>query len=448
MSVTPSTKIFRNGSISGILRNINITKSEINAIRNSYQKFEQFVMNNSKNSINSAFVFQMQPINHSNPCIIIHVIPSNSGKSNPNIVSKLSELKNVIEKNNYFKVLGYAADGDNSYRHFLKQQVYNENNDIGILFFSDYLHLLKRSRYWFLKHLNQYAHDINQFKNDFCNQYNLPSIVMSDEKITKMHDSLPIRLFDIKVLIKAIDKGHNRIFQYLLPWSLFMISINNDHISVKSRCKYLKLASLYLSHFSYLYDNNLITYTKGTIISLLKIFKSEQGLISLNRLSSNPLEHSFGVLRMKAKNHDSINKFISDIKRVNFIRLHKRDYVKTVIRHRVSDFGKTINLNGTFCQENLTGLLSSIAKFIFQNRKEQLFEDFTKEMKEVANKEPIKISDTLCSTKEITLNPSSQTHIRGRQEMDQSGRKYCAWTKKEEKNLLICTMTLEEISQS
>ena len=87
--------------------------------------------------------------------------------------------------------------------------------------------------------------DINQFKYQFCIQYNLPSIIMSDEKITKMHDSLPIKLFDINVLIKSIEYEHNRIFQYLFPWSLLMISINNDQISVKERFKFLKLALMY-----------------------------------------------------------------------------------------------------------------------------------------------------------------------------------------------------------
>ena len=84
---------------------------------------------------------------------------------------------------------------------------------------------------------------------------------MSDEKITKMHDSLPIKLFDINVLIKSIEYEHNRIFQYLFPWSLLMISINNDQISVKERFKFLKLALMYFKNFPKLYDKNLITDT-------------------------------------------------------------------------------------------------------------------------------------------------------------------------------------------
>lgn len=93
VSIVPSNKIFKNGTFSGILSNINISDYEINEISNSYKKFEDLIVNNSKNIIKSAFVFQFQPVNHSIPCFLIHIIPSNTGKANQNIVSKLFELK-------------------------------------------------------------------------------------------------------------------------------------------------------------------------------------------------------------------------------------------------------------------------------------------------------------------------------------------------------------------
>ena len=148
---------------------------------------------------------------------------------------------------------------------------------------------------------------------------------MSNERITKMHDSLPLKLFDIQNLFKSIELHHNHVFKFIFPWALFMISINSDRLAFKNRCKYLKISQEYFERFSFLYDKNLLIDTKGTITSLLKIFKNEKGKISLNRLSTNPLEHSFGILRMKARNHDTIDKFINDIKRLNFIRLHKKN---------------------------------------------------------------------------------------------------------------------------
>ena len=58
------------------------------------------------------------------------------------------------------------------------------------------------------------------------------------------------------------------------------------------------------------------------------------------------------------------------------------------------------------------------------------------EIRAIAMKSSKKSSDVLCSTKDITLNPSSQINIRGRQEMDHTGRKYCPWMKSEEKKLI------------
>ena len=107
-----------------------------------------------------------------------------------------------------------------------------------------------------------------------------------------------------------------------------------------------------------------------------------------------------------------------------------------MIRHRVTDFGKEIELDGTFYEEDLNGLFSSIVKFILLNQKDPLFETFTKEIREISEKEQKNDNIIICNTKDITLNPSSQLHIRGRQEMDQTGRKYCPWTKKEEKKLM------------
>ena len=211
------------------------------------------------------FVFRIQPVNHSIPCLLIHIIPTNSGKANQDIVYKLFELKNTIEKNNNFSIIGFAADGDNSYRRLLEYQILNANNSNGTLFFSDYLHLLKRSRYWFLKQLSKFKDDVNQFKNEFCQLYNLPSIVMSNERITKMHDSLPLKLFDIQNLFKSIELHHNHVFKFIFPWTLFMISINSDRLAFKNRCKYLKISQEYFERFSFLYDKNLLIDTKGRI---------------------------------------------------------------------------------------------------------------------------------------------------------------------------------------
>ena len=163
-----------------------------------------------------------------------------------------------------------------------------------------------------------------------------------------------------------------------------------------------------------------------------------KGNFSINRLSSNPLEHSFGILRMKARHQDSIDKFINDIKRLNFIRLHRKDYIDTVIRHRESNFGATIVSDGTFYNDFnfLKELIESIKNFVIMNQKTPIFMSFINEIEEIFKSQSNNTKDYIvCNSKEVTLNPSSQGSIRCRQEMDVTGRKYCPWTKNEEDEL-------------
>ena len=74
----------------------------------------------------------------------------------------------------------------------------------------------------------------------------------------------------------------------------------------------------------------------------------------------------------------------------------------------------------------MNGLLKSIEKFIYSNQRDQLFEDFIDELKEIVSREPHKNSDLICITKDITLRLSSQGKIRGRQEMDPSSEENIA----------------------
>lgn len=70
--------------------------------------------------------------------------------------------------------------------------------------------------------------------------------------------------------------------------------------------------------------SDLLIDSKGTLISLLIFIFTHGGTISSNRLSSNPLEHSFRTLRMKANYDDGIDKFINNINKLNFIHINKK----------------------------------------------------------------------------------------------------------------------------
>lgn len=48
-------------------------------------------------------------------------------------------------------------------------------------------------------------------------EYNLPFVVFSDEKITKMHDSLAIKLFNLRVLLTSESNNSTNFYCFLFP---------------------------------------------------------------------------------------------------------------------------------------------------------------------------------------------------------------------------------------
>ena len=157
---------------------------------------------------------------------------------------------------NFFKIIGYSFDGDSSYRHNLEN--IDKNFDYSIeskhqkinqpLFFSDYLHIFKRARYRLLKRINFYYKG-NEIKKNLADLYNLPYIVFSDEKITKMHDSLALKLFNPRVILLSESYNATSFYSFLFPWTTMLISLNFENISLQDRIDLLEISLKFLSYF-------------------------------------------------------------------------------------------------------------------------------------------------------------------------------------------------------
>lgn len=185
--------------LSGFLFNENFTSDFSKELQSSYSLFENFLFNNSNKTVKAVFVYQFQPLNLKYPVLLIPLFSWLYGKANAEIERQLFNLKNSMESFK-FHINGFFFDGDNSYWHNLreiinkfdfqksfKNQLVNEP-----LFFSDYLHILKHARYRLLKLIRNNTKGNEVFKN-LAFKYNLPLIVLSDEKITKMHDSFVLK---------------------------------------------------------------------------------------------------------------------------------------------------------------------------------------------------------------------------------------------------------------
>lgn len=65
-------------------------------------------------SINSAFVYQVQPIDPSYPCFIIYIQASANGKATVREVGTLTEIQKSLHGAG-IQIIGFAFDGDNAY---------------------------------------------------------------------------------------------------------------------------------------------------------------------------------------------------------------------------------------------------------------------------------------------------------------------------------------------
>lgn len=137
--------------------------------------------------------------------------------------------------------------------------------------------------------------------------YNVPYIVFSDEKITKMHDSLALKLFNPRVLLLSESYNASSFYSFLFPWTTMLISLNFENITFQDRIdllgKYDKNFNEISNkniYFGNMFHSQLLTDTRGTLISLLNFFftHSEKVSISINRL-----------LICIARYDDTINKF-------------------------------------------------------------------------------------------------------------------------------------------
>lgn len=50
-----------------------------------------------------------------------------------------------------------------------------------------------------------------------------------------------------------------------------------------------------------MFDINFLTEITNTLFSYLSILYSHNGILNLNRFSTNPLEHTFGLIRMRSR---------------------------------------------------------------------------------------------------------------------------------------------------
>ena len=222
----PDVTITEDGEISGILyENSKVTVSDkaFAMFSEDPSELEKFLAVNSNAILRAGFVFQVQPYDISLKPFVIHIKPSVNGKAGEEIVNILKEIKRLA-KNRNINIKSFAFDGDNAYKHlheaYYESYIHKAIETHSISFthsrtfrvVSDYLHIIKRLRYRLLSSLLHAGFDeesdvvfVPELQEILSH---LPSTVWCNESFTKMHDKLPIALFQLDNLLKLINSEY------------------------------------------------------------------------------------------------------------------------------------------------------------------------------------------------------------------------------------------------
>ena len=376
VSLIPHLRIDSNGTVKGLKSELVLDKEVLTRVKQSVAFQEKLTADLKDQTLNNAFVFYFQPLAASLDCFTVHVMFSTCRKANEDQVKMLSHLASLLKSNNFI-VKSFAADGDSSYNSLVNQTLSLIRKDTrpiidldAPLFSNDPLHLLKRGRYKALSHdivqLYRTEEPINFTK--YKEVLNLPTVVFDNSKLTKMQDSYPLRLFDIANLDLLNDLSAFKEVSYMLPFALLKASLSEKHISIDTRVDFLEIIIWYLQFFKeilekapgeskaklqgkgcvVLFDTRITNDIIVTCAVLNSIINAVKGTISLNRIGSNPLEHHFGLMRIRSKYNDDIEHYINSEKESNILENIEKEILGNIVSKRTSSFGEVINVDGIF----------------------------------------------------------------------------------------------------
>lgn len=211
MSLRPHVVVTKDGFVDGVIGEEFVTDTEFQEFKAALHKYENYIKTIKNKTITDTFVYYYQPLNAYSRPFTVYLEPSTQGKATGVQIDRLAAIEQILTEKG-FPVVGIAFDGDSTYanlnRGFFDAYYQRIRMDADFSNFSeifhrsvisDPLHLLKRARYRLLssrvhstfENMSESLVSLDLLKK----QLNLPSVVFSDEKYTKMHDSLATQMF-------------------------------------------------------------------------------------------------------------------------------------------------------------------------------------------------------------------------------------------------------------
>ena len=392
ISLRPHVVVTEDGLVEGLVEGTEqVNASEIAEFRKSYARYEAFVKSLKNKTITDSFVYYYQPLASEVPCQTVLLDPSTQGKATAREVDRLGSLASMLEEFG-FRVIGFAFDGDITYSRlhrtfftsYYSQAALNVSFDnyssSERMAVSDPLHLLKRGRY---RLLSSNVHAGFEKTNDSLisvqrirNNTDLPSLVFSPEKFAKMNDELATQMFSLRTFAKLFEVRDYSALVYFTPLCLLTAALEEEDLTVEQRIFFLEVGFYYmLAYFGMSKDGRgqlKQTKTKkehdvrpfdrtftieycNTVFSVLCILKNTTGKVALNRIGTNPVEHLFGLVRMRSRSvhtYDKLTKVLSKVELSQ--RLLSELGVKQQVDQRKSYFAQTVVLNENTTRKSAT----------------------------------------------------------------------------------------------
>ena len=327
--------------------------------------------------IKNLFLIQIQPLCYEYKNIPFTILSSESGQINENIKLQINII--ISQLSEYFQIIFKCTDGDqgtNIWHSYKFDEIYNNiylslSQIIKFIQFdqwpiSDFLHLLKNQRCRLFHDVSLTGSSEIISLNNFYDILQTKSL--SDKSnLSKFNDKLALDVFSIENTQTLMNLSKHSHFYYLLPFALWSAVLRSEYLDLTSRkqileivkcifvMEYIKLQNNLDSNISEKYSKNCQRITFYTKMKLKRIINSIIGIyyaleyypnhLALNRISSHPLENTFGNTRSIMQNKIGVDAFISSLTQIILRSMILSELkIKTDHYRKISDAG--IHLTG------------------------------------------------------------------------------------------------------
>ena len=235
------------------------------------EEFEK-VENTPAGSINSAFIFYLEPHDPSLPCTPVHVFLKHGGAANKSVQALVNRVMEEIDRKEHFKVTNFASDGnlghqaiydksfkeilalskDLNLKEILESEEIHKLTNVGT---TDLLHAYKvlRIRY-LLNNINIIPSNTNHIvSNEVIKGCFKEGRELTDfTPVGKMRDIYAIDFFSFENLANLILANEYSAVLIIMPFVCFVNATTNSALSIRTAIKLLEIAYEFIVRFLFI----------------------------------------------------------------------------------------------------------------------------------------------------------------------------------------------------